>query len=256
VHWEAIHKPSEHGDPRPNMGDYAAERAAFTWEGARRALDGLPSGRGLNIAHEAVDCHAAGPRRGHVALRCLDWTCERTEVTYAELAETSNRFANVLDTLGVEAGERVFVLMQRTADLYAAALGTLKHRSVLCPLFAAFGPEPIRQRLELGSGRVLVTTPTLYRHKVAAIRDQLPLLHHILLAGGSTAPETAEDVRTLDLDDVGAGETLQEALDLDSMDFLNFAVGLHEATGLEIPERHYPRLSTVEGCVTYLTSAG
>jgi hypothetical protein len=32
VHWEAIHKPSEHGDPRPNMGDYAAERAAFTWE--------------------------------------------------------------------------------------------------------------------------------------------------------------------------------------------------------------------------------
>ncbi len=59
-----------------------------------------------------------------------------------------------------------------------------------------------------------------------------------------------------DLDEVGAGETLQEALDLDSMDFLNFVVGLHEATGLEIPERDYPQLSTVEGCVTYLTSAG
>jgi acyl carrier protein len=59
-----------------------------------------------------------------------------------------------------------------------------------------------------------------------------------------------------DLDEVGAGETLQEALDLDSMDFLNFAVGLHEATGREIPERDYPQLSTVEGCVTYLTSAG
>jgi acyl carrier protein len=40
----------------------------------------------------------------------------------------------------------------------------------------------------------------------------------------------------VDLDDVVAGETLQEALDLDSMDFVNFAVGLHEATGLEIPE--------------------
>lgn len=59
-----------------------------------------------------------------------------------------------------------------------------------------------------------------------------------------------------DLDEVGAGETLQEALDLDSMDFLNFVVGLHEATGLEVPERDYPQLSTVEGCVTYLTSAG
>lgn len=58
-----------------------------------------------------------------------------------------------------------------------------------------------------------------------------------------------------DLDDVGPGETLQEALDLDSMDFLNFAVGLHEATGMEIPERDYPELSTVEGCVAYLTSS-
>ncbi len=228
MHWEAIHKPSEHGDPMPNMGDYAAERATFTWEEARRALDGLPGGRGLNIAHEAVDRHAAGPRRGHVALRCLDRHGERTEVTYAELAETSNRFANVLDTLGVEAGERVFVLMQRTADLYAAALGSLKHRSVLCPLFAAFGPEPIRQRLELGSGRVLVTTPTLYRHKVAAIRDQLPLLRHILLAGGSTAPETAEDVRTLDLDALLARASSQYEIgrtDPEDMALLHFTSG-------------------------------
>ncbi len=59
----------------------------------------------------------------------------------------------------------------------------------------------------------------------------------------------------VDLDQVGPDETLQEALDLDSIDFLNFVVGLHEATGLEIPERDYPLLSTVEGCLTYLTSA-
>ncbi len=62
-----------------------------------------------------------------------------------------------------------------------------------------------------------------------------------------------------DLDQVGAGETLQEALDLDSIDFLNLVTGLHEATGLEIPERDYPELSTLEGAVAYLsahTSAG
>ena len=57
-----------------------------------------------------------------------------------------------------------------------------------------------------------------------------------------------------DLDQVGPGETLQEALDLDSMDFLNVVVGLHEATGLEIPERDYPQLSTLDGAVAYLTS--
>lgn len=59
-----------------------------------------------------------------------------------------------------------------------------------------------------------------------------------------------------ELDQVGPDETLQEALDLDSIDFLNFVVGLHEQIGIEIPERDYPRLSTLEGCVDYLMSSG
>jgi acyl carrier protein len=65
---------------------------------------------------------------------------------------------------------------------------------------------------------------------------------------GEVAPEA-------DLATVGPDETLQEALDLDSIDFLNFVTGLHERTGLEIPERDYPELSTVEGCVRYLTAS-
>ncbi len=65
----------------------------------------------------------------------------------------------------------------------------------------------------------------------------------------STLREVAPEA---DLADVVPGETLQEALDLDSIDFLNFVVGLHEATGLEIPERDYPHLASLEGCVAYL----
>jgi acyl carrier protein len=57
-----------------------------------------------------------------------------------------------------------------------------------------------------------------------------------------------------DLADVAEGETLQESLDLDSIDFLDFVTGLAEATGLEMPERDYAELSTVEGCLRYLTS--
>jgi acyl carrier protein len=79
-----------------------------------------------------------------------------------------------------------------------------------------------------------------------------------------TSDEARQLIRTVlhqvapeaDLDEVAPGETLQEALDLDSMDFLNFVVGLHEATGLEIPERDYRQLSTVEGCVAYLAAPG
>jgi acetyl-CoA synthetase len=182
------------------MTDYAAERARFTWEQAREALDGLPGGRGLNIAHEAVDRHAMGPRAHHVALCCRGRDGTRKEVSYLALAERSSRFANVLAALGVEVGERVFLLAPRTVDLYVAALGTLKHRSVVSPLFSAFGPEPIRQRLQLGGGRVLVTTPALYRRKVAGILDPLPELRHVLLIGEETPKGSAPFAGTQPLD--------------------------------------------------------
>ncbi|MBK5187016.1 MAG: AMP-binding protein [Gemmatimonadaceae bacterium] len=119
------------------------------------------------------------------------------DFTYADLAEETNRFANVLASLGVSAGERVFVLADRIPELYIAALGTLKNRSVFCPLFSAFGPEPIRARLTIGEGDVLVTTPALYRRKVAALRESLARLRHILLVG--SAEEIAGTPATHDL---------------------------------------------------------
>ena len=64
-----------------------------------------------------------------------------------------------------------------------AALGTLKNTSVLSPLFPAFGPEPIRERLRLGDAKVLVTSPELYQRKIAPIRATLPALAHVLIVG-------------------------------------------------------------------------
>ena len=174
-------------DRTPVVNDYAAAYASFTWDAARHDLEGLPGG-GLNIAHEAVDRHSKGPRRDHIALRFMgtgpgEEPVVDVELTYSDLFDLSARFAAVLASLGVKPGERVFSLMGRRPELYAAILGTFKHRAVFCPLFSAFGPEPVKQRLQLGDGVVLVTTPTLYRRKVAPIRDQLPHLQHVLLVG-------------------------------------------------------------------------
>lgn len=55
--------------PAPNVADYDAARDAFTWARARTSLSGLPGGRGLNIAHEAVDRHAAGDLAAKTAVR-------------------------------------------------------------------------------------------------------------------------------------------------------------------------------------------
>jgi acetyl-CoA synthetase len=184
----------------PNLADYETTRAAFSWEAARRELDGLPGGAGLNIAHEAVTRHAAGAQAGHVALRCVGRQGPVRDISYAELEGLTNRFANALAGLGVAVGERVFALLPRVPELYVAALGTLKHRAVFSPLFPAFGPEPIRQRLSLGDGRVLVTTRALYDKKIAPLRPDLPGLRHVLLIdglGGETPPAGTLDLAAL-----------------------------------------------------------
>ncbi|HVW02966.1 MAG TPA: acetate--CoA ligase [Planctomycetaceae bacterium] len=181
--WPPIHKTPPAGVAAPNLADYDRFRAGFRWEQARAELNGLPGGRGLNIAYEAVDRHAEGPLRDHIAIRWLSQTDRVRDVTYGELSRLTNRFANVLRGLQVEPGDRVYVLAGRILELYIAALGTLKNRSVFCPLFSAFGPEPICARLTIGEATVLVTTENLYRRKIAAMRDQLPFLKHVLLVG-------------------------------------------------------------------------
>jgi acetyl-CoA synthetase len=188
AHEPVLRKTRDAGAAAPNLDDYDRVRAAFTWDAARALLDGLPGGRGLNIAWEAVDRHAAGPRRDHVALRWLGKRGEMREYTYAHLRELTDRFANVLDGLGVRRGERVYSLVGRIPELYVAALGTLKHGSVFCPLFSAFGPEPIAARMTIGQARVLLTTESLYARKVAPLRERLPDLAHVLLAGEGGAP--------------------------------------------------------------------
>ena len=193
-----VKKPA--GKIAPNLADYGVVRAEFSWDAARRSLDGLPHGGGLNIAHEAVDRHAHGRRGNHLALRWLGKSGAVRDFTYRDLALETSRFANVLAGLGVQAGERVFILAGRIPELYIAVLGALKQRCVVSPLFSAFGPEPIHTRLALGSGSVLVTTASLYQKKVAGLRERLPQLRHVLLVsddGGRTAEPDTLDLATL-----------------------------------------------------------
>jgi acetyl-CoA synthetase len=168
-----------------NLTNYDDVRQSFDWAQVRQEIDGLPGGA-LNIAYEAVDRHANGPLREHLALRWLAKDGSSKDYTYGDLKAWTNRFANVLRSLGVKKGERVFSLAGRVPELYFAALGTLKNGSVFCPLFSAFGPEPICNRMEKGDARVLVTTRALYKRKIQKIIDRLPNLKHILLIDGET----------------------------------------------------------------------
>jgi len=65
---------------------------------------------------------------------------------------------------------------------------------------------------------------------------------------GRIAPEA-------DLGTIDPGEPLREQLDLDSVDFLNFVIGLHERLGIDIPEADYGKLASIDGAVAYLVAA-
>ena len=135
-----------------NMSDYDTTYANFSWKNARKLIDGLPEG-GFNIAHEAIERHVNAGHGDQIALRWIAKNGDRTDFTYQELSKLSNRFANVLRSRGLEKGARVYSLLGRTPELYIAALGTLKAGCVFCPLFSAFGPEPIHSRMEIGGGQ-------------------------------------------------------------------------------------------------------
>ena len=195
--WEPIVKTPPSMGIAPNMGDYAEACRTFSWQAARAELDGLPGNQGLNIAYEAVDRHAAGARCNKTALRWLGKEGNVRNITYGELRSLTNRFANALERLGIQRGDRIYALAGRIPELYVAALGTLKHQSVFCPLFSAFGPEPIRARLQIGKARVLVTTAELYSRKVASLRDALPDLEHVLIVGDADSLPTNSGLHDL-----------------------------------------------------------
>ena len=178
----------------PNLTDYEQARSGFSWAELPNLCEGMGPGR-CNIAYAAVDRHAQGPRADRTALRFVTDTpsagaaLTTRDISYAELGRQTRRFTNVLRTLGIGKGDRVFVIMGRVPELYISTLGALRNGSVVSPLFSAFGPEPIATRVNIGAADVLVTSAAVYKRKIAAIRDQLPSVKHVLIVDRADADE-------------------------------------------------------------------
>jgi len=184
----------------PNMPDYARARRELDWARERERLAGA-AGERLNIGVLALDRAVQRGDGERLAVRFVGREGLREDYSYRALLAASNRWGNVLAGLGVQRGARVFSLLGRGPALHTVALGSLRAGVVFCPLFSAFGPEPVRTRLELGDARVLVTTEALYARKVAPIRASLPALRHVLVVrapGGALPPGTLDYQALLD----------------------------------------------------------
>ncbi|MDO8608794.1 MAG: AMP-binding protein [Phaeospirillum sp.] len=199
--------------------------ASFPWDETLAELSG-PADGALNIASACADRHVTAGRGGNVAVRWLGRRQERRDITYLQLSDLSGRAAAVLTSLGVSPGDTVAVLLDRVPELYAAALGIWKAGGVYCPLFAAFGPGPIKARLEIGKARVLIASEELYARKLEASRGALPQLEHVLLVsedGGLSRPhDGCSDFRAL----LAATPAMEPvATTADSPAFLHFTSG-------------------------------
>jgi len=177
-----------------NMPDYDTERGRFGWAAAGSALTAAGAGT-LNIAQAALDRQVAAGRGAQLAVRFVARDGTREDLSYSQLLAQSNRCANALAALGARRGDTVCALLGRSAALHIGALGTLKAGMVFCPLFSAFGPEPVLTRMRLGKARVLITTAALYLRKIAPIRTRLPDLAVVLIVAdrGESLPADAVD---------------------------------------------------------------
>ncbi|MFQ5381592.1 MAG: AMP-binding protein, partial [Dehalococcoidia bacterium] len=143
----------------PNFADYSTLATGWTWEGVKSELD-LPGGS-YNLAHECIDRHANGLLATKVAMIHEGQDGTVTNFTFADMQREANRWANALASLGIRKADRIFFFTDRIPELYFAIFGTLKLGAIIAPLFSAFGPEPVAERIRRAEGVMVVTTPHL-----------------------------------------------------------------------------------------------
>ncbi len=192
-----------------NLQDYTETYRNFDWSEVEKAFTWSETGK-VNMAYECIDKHVDQGQGDKVALHYQDE--QRTEsYTFTEMKDRSNQAANVLkDKANVNKGDRVFIFMPRTPELYFAFMGILKLGAIVGPLFEAFMEKAVTDRLENSEAKVIITTNTLLPRIPV---DQLPHLETVVVVDDEVddnyvdfnremkAASTDFDMEWLNLDD-------------------------------------------------------
>ncbi|GCD81512.1 acetate--CoA ligase [Parageobacillus thermoglucosidasius] len=168
-----------------NLKNYEEAYKNFDWKEVEKEFSWFETGR-VNMAYEAIDRHVETFRKNKVALYYRD-ASRNEKYTFKEMKELSNKVANVLKEVAeIEKGDRVFVFMPRSPELYFAVLGIIKTGAIAGPLFEAFMEGAVRDRLEDSGAKAIVTTPELLPR--VPVND-LPALKYVFLVGDNIVEE-------------------------------------------------------------------
>jgi acetyl-CoA synthetase len=143
----------------------------------------------LNVSHNCLDRHVAAGKGDKVAYHWIGEDDTRRDVTYAELLEMTQRFANVLKGLGVQKGDVVGIYMPMIPETPAAMLACARIGATHNVVFGGFSAQAVRERMEVSDAKVLVTCNTsLRRGKPAPMKSavdevvsDLPKLEHLVV---------------------------------------------------------------------------
>ncbi len=132
-----------------------------------------------------------------------DWQGTERRVTFGELQELSNRFAGVLESLGVERGDRVATLLPSLPETAAVFLGTYKRGAILLSMSVLYGDEGIQHRLRDSGARLLVTD--------ADNRSRIPdgLVERVLVMGDDFEPAMDDAAPEYEMADTAADDPAQ-----------------------------------------------
>lgn len=160
-----------------NLQDYEKTYQNFDWDEVKKAFSWNETGK-INMAYECIDRHVDNGEGDKIALNYRDEK-RKEQFSFKELKVLSNKAANVLvDKANVQKGDRVFIFMPRTPELYFAFLGILKIGAIVGPLFEAFMEKAVTDRLENSEAKVIVTTNSLLGR---IPKDKLPHLETIVV---------------------------------------------------------------------------
>jgi len=166
-------------DQNPNLNDYDKVYENFNWDEIEKHFSWSETNK-FNMAYECIDKHVEEGYGNKTAFIYKN-DDKKSTYTFKDMQIASNKAANVLkNEAGVEKGDRVFIFMARSPELYFSLLGTLKLGAIVGPLFEAFMEKAVKDRLENSDAKVIVTTSELVGRIPV---DDLPNLEKVVVVG-------------------------------------------------------------------------
>jgi len=207
----------------PNLKDYEQTYATFDWQVGRSEVEFF-SGNKLNAAYNAVDRHLQKGRANKVALYAVSESGQLDKFTFSEIASASNRLANALSKLGIKKGDRVFVFLPRIPELYISTIAIAKIGAIVGPLFSAFGPDALRDRLVDSGAKAIIISSGL-KKKLDEIRSQLTHLEQIIVVDSQGDCSSSDGISFSELLEKYSDEPFCEPMSPDDPLYLLYTSG-------------------------------